>query len=250
MRRGQRNGRFNHYDRREASVDRGKSQRSSASPRSDTETPSSNSSSARSEPKRQGSRWTWAFFGVAGSWRLNAGHSVRAILEAGRLAGPIGSAPLKKSQVPPASGSLLLLQHAGALPLSTTERLRREAEVSGRAATQAPGPRTPPGPVPQRRSPHEERADRQLPDAHPEDDTKGSNAIGRHHVEAGKGRTRPSPSGAPRNYRRPAHRRTPGQGGGRRRTGDRGEGTGDDDQATPQAPVPLGRLGPRWLPTP
>lgn len=71
---------------------------------------------------------------------LNAGHSVKEILEAGRLEGPIGAGPLTK----PASRAAKTKRKPPArsvapLPISTAERLRREAEASGRTLQQTAG---------------------------------------------------------------------------------------------------------------
>ena len=71
---------------------------------------------------------------------LNAGHSVKEILEAGRLEGPIGAGPLTKSAASrPRPKRKTPGISVGPLPISTTERLRREAEASGRAPRPASG---------------------------------------------------------------------------------------------------------------
>lgn len=69
---------------------------------------------------------------------LRAGHTVKEILDAGRIDGPIGSGPLAKSSRSRGRARKAPTRFVGPLPISTTERLRREAEGSGGAAASRP----------------------------------------------------------------------------------------------------------------
>lgn len=85
---------------------------------------------------------------------LNAGHSVKEILEAGGLEGPIGCGPLRRSSAPRSKGvGKAPVQGVGPLPITSRNgSAEAEARVTGRAdarmRTQARE-----GPEPQRRSP-------------------------------------------------------------------------------------------------
>lgn len=71
---------------------------------------------------------------------LNAGHPAKEILEAGRLEGPIGTGPLTKPATRRAQAKWKPpVRNVTTLPISTVERLRREAEASGRTLQQMAG---------------------------------------------------------------------------------------------------------------